>query len=146
MYLTSIDPFTREFDRIVRRAFSSPAAAAGHSAFAQGLPMDTLRRDGEVVLRFDVPGVEPEKIEVTVEHGRLTVSATREQSVTEGDQQIVRERYTGAFSRSIRLSDQLDTEAIEATHKDGVLELHIPVREEAKARKITVNGSKELSA
>jgi HSP20 family protein len=143
--MTTIDPFTREFDRIVRRALS-PSVTLSQSAFAQALPMDTLRRDGEVVLRFDVPGVEPEKIDVTVDHGMLTVSATREESVTEGDKQIVRERFTGTYTRSIRLSDHLDVSAIEATHKDGVLELHIPVREEAKPRKITVNSHKELSA
>jgi HSP20 family protein len=142
MYLNSTDPFTREFDRIVRRAFGSSAAS---QAFAQALPMDTLRRENEVVLRFDVPGVEPEKIDVTVEQGMLTVSATREESVTEGDQQLVRERFTGTFTRSIRLSDQLDTENIEASHKDGVLELHIPVREASKPRKITVNGRKEIA-
>ena len=144
MYLTTIDPFTREFDRIVRRAFAP--AGLGQAAFAQALPMDTVRRDGEVVLRFDIPGVEPEKINVTVDRGVLTVSATREESSTEGDEQIVRERYFGSFTRRVRLSDNLDADAIEATHKDGVLELHIPVREAAKPRKIEVNAHKELGA
>lgn len=145
MYLTTIDPFTREFDRIVRRALG-PSVTLSQSAFAQALPMDTLRRDGEVVLRFDVPGVEPEKIDVTVDHGVLSVSATREETKTEGDEQIVRERYFGSFTRRVRLSDNLDADAVEATHKDGVLELHIPVREAAKPRKIEVNARKELAA
>src|SRR5215472_17403488 len=114
MYLTSFDPFTRDFDRIVRRAF---ATAPRTSA----LPMDTLRRDGEVVLRFDVPGVAPEKIDVTVDRGVLTVSATREETKAEGDEHVVRERYFGSFTRRVRLSDNLDSEKIEATHKDGVL-------------------------
>jgi HSP20 family protein len=140
MYLTTFDPFTRDF---VRRAFG-PAYL--RTSFPQALAMDTLRRDGEVVLRFDVPGVEPEKIDVTVEHGVLTVSATREETKTEGDEQVVRERYAGSSTRRVRLSDNLDADAIEASHADGVLELRIPVREAAKPRKIEVSTRKELAA
>jgi HSP20 family protein len=150
MYLTtSFDPFTREFDRIVRRAFGPvafTATTASQQAFTAALPMDTLRREGEVVLRFDVPGVAPENIDVTVDHRVLTVSATREETVTEGDEQLVRERYFGSFTRRVQLPDNLDLDTIEATHQDGVLELHIPVREEAKPRKITVGTRKELAS
>ena len=53
MYLTTLDP-SRDFDRIVRRAFG--AGASNHGGYAPTLAMDTVRRDGEVVLRFDVPG------------------------------------------------------------------------------------------
>ena len=144
MYLTTIDPFARDFDRIVRRAFAP--VSSGTAALSQALPMDTLRRDGEVVLRFDVPGVDPEKIDVTVDRGVLSVSATREEAKTEGDEQIVRERYYGSFTRRVRLSDNLDADAIEASHADGVLELRIPVREAAKPRKIEVNAHKEIAA
>jgi HSP20 family protein len=97
-------------------------------------------------LRFDVPGVELEKIDVTVDHGVLTVSATREETKAEGDEQVVRERYAGSFTRRVRLSENLDADAIEASHADGVLELHIPVREAAKPRKIAVSARKELAA
>jgi HSP20 family protein len=118
MYLTTLDPFTRDFDRIVRRAFGPGSAGAG---YAPALPMDSVRRDGELVLRFDVPGVDPEKIDVTVDKGVLTVSATREEAKTEG--------------------------AIEATNSEGVLEIRIPVLEEAKPRKISVGTAeaKELA-
>jgi HSP20 family protein len=148
MYLTTIDPFTREFDRIVRRALApaGSGSASSGAAFTQALPMDTLRREGEVVLRFDVPGVDPEKIDVTVDHGVLSVSATREEAKAEGDEQIARERYFGSFTRRVRLSDSLDADAIEASHADGVLELRIPVREAAKPRKIEVNANKEIAA
>ena len=122
MYLTTLDPFTRDFDRIVRR-------------------------DGELVLRFDVPGVDPEKIDVTVDKGVLTVSATREEATTEGENPIVRERRFGSFTRRVRLSDNLNADAIEASNSEGVLEIRIPVLEEAKPRKITVAATeaKELA-
>jgi HSP20 family protein len=142
MYLTTLDPFTRDFDRIVRRAFGTGFAPASTTA----LPMDTVRRDGELVLRFDVPGVDPEKIDVTVDRGVLTVSATREETRTEGESPVVRERRFGSFRRSIRLAENLDADSIEASNHDGVLEIRIPVREEAKPRKIEVGSSKELAS
>jgi len=142
MYLTTLDPFTRDFDRIVRRAFGTGFGPTSTTA----LPMDTVRREGELVLRFDVPGVDPEKIDVTVNRGVLTVSATREEERTEGESPVVRERLFGSFTRSVRLSDNLDADSIEASNHDGVLEVRIPVREEAKPRKIEVGTKKELAS
>jgi HSP20 family protein len=146
MYLTTLDPISRDFDRVVRRAFGASAGNRGYS-YAPALAMDTVRRDGEVVLRFDVPGVDQDKIDVTVDKGVLSVSATREEAKTEGENPVVRERRFGSFTRRVRLSDNLDAEAIEASHHDGVLEIRIPVREEAKPRKITVGtAAQELPA
>jgi len=142
MYLTNLDP-SRDFDRIVRRAFGGNNFGYGAFTRPAALPMDTVRRDGEVVLRFDVPGVDAGKIDVTVDKGVLTVSATREEVKTEGENPVVRERLFGSFTRRVRLSDNLDAEAIEASHHDGVLEVRIPVREEAKPRKITVGAPSE---
>ena len=142
MYLTTLNPVSRDFDRIVRRAFGTGFGPAVTTA----LPMDTVRRDGELVLRFDVPGFDPEKIDVTVDRGVLTVSATREETKTEGESPVVRERLFGSFTRRVRLSENLDADAIEASNNDGVLEIRIPVREEAKPRKIEVGTSKELAS
>jgi len=142
MYLTTLNPVSRDFDRIVRRAFGTGFGPAVTTA----LPMDTVRRDGELVLRFDVPGFDPEKIDVTVDRGVLTVSATREETRTEGESPVVRERLFGSFRRSVRLAENLDADAIEASNNDGVLEIRIPVREEAKPRKIEVGTSKELAS
>jgi HSP20 family protein len=143
MYLTTLDPISRDFDRIARRAFGP---ATFRTAVATALPMDTVRREGELVLRFDVPGYDPEKIDVTVDRGVLAVSATREENREEGESPVVRERLFGSFSRRVRLSDNLDADAIEAANRDGVLEIRIPVREEAKPRKIEVSGNKELAS
>ena len=143
MYLTTLDPISRDFDRIVRRAFGGSALNHGGAGYAPALPMDTVRRDGEVVLRFDVPGVQQDKIDVTVDKGVLTVSATRDETKTEGENPVVRERLFGSFTRRVRLSDSVDADAIEASHHDGVLEVRIPVREEAKPRKITVGTPSE---
>jgi len=146
MYLTTLDP-AKDFDRIVRRAFG--ANGGRNFNYAPALPMDTVRRDGEVLLRFDVPGVAQDKIDVTVDKGVLTVSTTREEAKTEGENPVVRERLFGSFTRRVRLADNLDADAIEASQHDGVLEIRIPVRQEAKPRKVTVGtagGAGELPA
>jgi HSP20 family protein len=140
MYLTTLDPISRDFDRIVRRAFGNGTFGAG---YAPALPMDTIRRDGELVLRFDVPGVDPANIDVTVDKGVLTISAKREEERTEGENPVARERLFGSFTRRVRLSDSLDAEGIAASNHDGVLEVRIPVREAAKPRKITVGTAPE---
>jgi HSP20 family protein len=144
MYLTNFDPITRDFERIVRRAFGP--GAIGTNDFGTVLPMDAVRRSHDVVLRFDIPGVDPQAIDITVEHGVLTVSAKREEVLGEGDHLISRERPLGSFTRRLTLSDNLDTSAIEATNANGVLEIRIPVREESKPRKITVGTAKELDS
>ncbi|HTU07209.1 MAG TPA: Hsp20/alpha crystallin family protein [Trebonia sp.] len=166
MYLTNLDP--SDFDRIVRRAFGVRPAygypriarrafgvgpAAGDNQLTRrafgvpALPMDTARTDGELVLRFDVPGIDPEKIDVTVDRGVLTVSATREEAKTEGESPVVQERLSGSFTRRVRLSENLDADKIEASNADGVLEIRIPVLEEAKPRKIEIStAKKELAA
>ena len=146
MYLTTLDPISRDFDRIVRRAFGPAFGAGFGSAFGTALPMDTVRRDGELVIRFDVPGIDPEKIDVTVNRGVLTVSATREEERTEGESPVVRERLFGKFTRSVRLPETVDADSVEASNHDGVLEIRIPVREEAKPRKIEVGTKKELGS
>jgi HSP20 family protein len=144
MYLTALD---RDFDRLVRRAFGPSTFIENSSGGpAPAMPMDTVRRDGEVVLRFDLPGIAPEQIEVTVDKGVLSVSATREETKAEGDEQVVRERYYGSVTRRVRLSDNLDAEQIEASNDNGVLEIRIPVREEAQPRKITIGAKRELSS
>ena len=126
MYLTTFDPFTRAFERRVF-GVGSPA-----------MPLDGIRREDDVLLRFDVPGVDPETIEVNVSHGWLTVSAKREETAAEGERFFVRERPNGSYTRRVRLSERLDSAGIEANYRNGVLEVRIPVADEAKPRKIEI--------
>ena len=132
MLLTSIDPFMqefeRQFDRLARR---QPAV----------MPMDGIRRKDEVVLRFDLPGIDPGSIEVTVDRGVLTVSARREEEYAEDEQVFVRERTTGSYTRRVYLSEHLDASGIDAAYDDGVLAVRIPVLEQAKPRKVEIQTS-----
>jgi HSP20 family protein len=134
MVLTTFDPFVqfeRQFNRLAQRSLGSGA----------GMPMDGVRRDGEVALRFDLPGVDPASIDVTVDRGVLTVSAKRDEEYAENDKPFIRERITGTFTRRVYLSDDLDTSAVEASFTDGVLSVRIPVAEKAQPRRIEIQGA-----
>ena len=132
MYLTTFDPFTRDFqrqfDRLARRSFGQNPA----------MPLDIVRRDSDVTLRFDVPGIDRDSIEVTVDRGILSVSVKRQEERSENDKFFVRERTMGTFTRRIRLSENLNSDAVEAGYSNGVLEVRIPVVEQAKPRKVEV--------
>ena len=130
MYLTTYDPFAR----LTRHAFG-----------ATGMPLDGVRRDGDVLLRFDVPGIDPASIEVTVDRGVLSVSVKRAEERAENEKFFVRERTMGTFTRRLYLSKNLNTDAVEAAYHNGVLEVRIPVLEQAKPRKVEVRQGDEPS-
>jgi HSP20 family protein len=107
------------------------------------LPLDVVRRDGDVVLRFDVPGIDPESVDVTVDRGVLSVSVKRQEERAETDKFVVRERTMGTFTRRVSLSKSLNADAIEAAYSNGVLEVRIPVLEQDKPRKVEVRQGDE---
>lgn len=104
-------------------------------------PMD-LRRDGDrYVLEADLPGVDPESIDVTVDGRWLTMRAERSSS-TEGErgEWLVRERTSQQIVRRITLPQDVDIEQIGASYRHGVLEVTIPLSESARPRKIAVES------
>jgi len=101
------------------------------------VPMDVSRTDGELLVQLDLPGVRADSIDLEVERDVLTVRAQRP-SRREGASPVVTERPTGAFTRRLRLGQNLDTDNISADYTDGVLTLRLPVTEKAKPRKILV--------
>jgi len=139
MLLTSIDPFVQEFERQFDRLTRQAATQGGGAV----MPMDAIRRDDDVVLRFDLPGTDPDSIEVTVDRGVLSVGARREEDYHEDDRIFVQERVMGTFTRRVYLSEHLDTEAIEATYTNGVLGVRIPVLDRAKPRKVEIHKTTE---
>src|SRR5215470_11218716 len=131
MLLTTFDPFVRDFDRLVQRTFGW---ADGNTFGRAVLPMDVIRRDDEVVLRMDLPGVDPASIEVTTDQGVLTVAAKRTEEYSEQEKPLIRERVVGTFSRKVRLAETVDTDRIEAAYENGVLSIVLPLVEKAKPR------------
>jgi HSP20 family protein len=130
--LMRFDPF-RELDRV---ADQFDQAVRRTSA----VPMDAVRHGDQVFVNFDLPGVDPDAVDVTVERDVLTVSATRRFERSEGDEVLANERPQGTFTRRILLGDSLDTSRLEAAYDHGVLSIAIPVAEKAQPRKISVGG------
>jgi HSP20 family protein len=128
MLLTSFDPFA-EFHRAFGTADRSFPAVR----------MDAIRRDSEIELRFDLPGIDTDSIDVTVDRGVLTVSAKRSEEYAEDEKPFVRERVMGTFTRKLRLSDTVDAEKIAASYDGGVLTVKVPLTERAQPRKIEIS-------
>src|SRR4051794_15788463 len=129
--LMRTDPF-RDFDRLAQQLLG-----AGTTSHPAVMPMDAWREGDTFVLEFDLPGVNPETVDIDVERNVVTVRAERPPK--NGDWELLAaERPTGLFSRQLVLGDNLDLERVEAAYDAGVLRLTIPVAERAKPRKIEV--------
>jgi HSP20 family protein len=128
--LMRFDPFA-ELDRLTRENFGNRPAV---------MPMDAYRHGEHFVVRFDLPGADPETIDLTVEKNVLTVRAERSWAPEPGDEVVVAERPQGTFTRQLFLGETLDADHIEARYDHGVLNLTIPVAEKAKPRKVAVTS------
>ncbi len=130
--LMRTDPF-RELDRLTQQVFGTVARPAA-------MPMDAYRQGDTFYVKFDLPGIGLDSIDLTVEQNVLTVRAQRGATVPDGSETIVAERPAGTFTRQVFLGDTLDAENISADYSAGVLTLSIPVHEAAKPRKVAITS------
>ncbi len=130
--LMRTDPF-RDLDRLTEAVF-------GTSGRPAVMPMDAYRDDDMFLVHLDLPGVDADSIDLTVERNVLTVHAERKPSVGDTAERVVAERTYGVFSRQLFLGDTLDVENLTADYDAGVLTIKIPVAEQAKPRKMEVSG------
>ncbi|MFE9323349.1 Hsp20/alpha crystallin family protein [Nocardia sp. NPDC052278] len=127
--LMRTDPF-RDLDRLTQQVFGTPARPAA-------MPMDAWREGDEFFVELDLPGIDPDSLDLDIERNVLTVRASR-QELDSQRSMIAAERTRGVFARQLFLGENLDTDAIRADYRDGVLRLVIPVAEKAKPRKIEI--------
>ncbi|MER7667207.1 Hsp20/alpha crystallin family protein [Kitasatospora sp. NPDC096128] len=133
--LMRTDPF-RELDRLTQQFLGTN----GTWSRPAPMPLDACRVGDEYVISFDLPGVDPQAIDIDVERNMLTVKAERRpRHEGEDVKWELSERPLGVFSRQVMLSDTLDPEGISADYDAGVLTLKIPVAEKAKPRKIAIS-------
>ncbi|MDR2567116.1 MAG: Hsp20/alpha crystallin family protein [Bifidobacteriaceae bacterium] len=137
------DPF-RDIDRVFGQ-FSRAAASE-----ARVMPMDLYRQGDAFVVKVDLPGVNPDSIDIDVDDRTLTIRAERpaiELDVSQDNNTwLSRERASGTYARQISLGPGLDLGRIDANYRDGVLTLTIPVAEEAKPRKIAVRTEQTIES
>lgn len=102
-------------------------------------PVDIEESSDSLIVRAEVPGVNPEDLDVRFENGVLTIRGERKFENRNNDRNFHRvERSYGTFVRSFTLPTSIDGERISATYENGILELRMPKREEAKPRKIAI--------
>jgi HSP20 family protein len=135
--LMRTDPF-RELDRLTQQVFNTNGSP-GTLARPSVMPMDAWRDGDTFHVEFDLPGINPDSIDLDVERNVVTVKAERPPRASDAEL-IAAERPRGIFSRQLILGDNLDTEHISASYDAGVLTLQIPVAERAKPRKISVTS------
>ncbi len=128
--LMRFDPF-RELDQVAQQVL--------RQSTRPGAPMDAYRHGDQFIVQFDLPGVDPSSIDLTVEKNVLSVTATRQRTFGEGDEVLVAERPQGEFRRQLFLGEQLDRENVAAAYEDGVLTLTLSVVEQAKPRKVEIS-------
>lgn len=149
MRTTLYDPFStlRRLQDDINRAFGS-ALVNGEDASASAVShwtpaVDVHEESNAFVIRADVPGVDPDTIDVTMENGVLTLSGERKAEHTEeasnGTARRI-ERVYGNFYRRFSLPDTADAERVEAKSNHGVLEITIPKKEQVQPKRIKVSG------
>ncbi|WP_225830167.1 Hsp20/alpha crystallin family protein [Streptomyces sp. NK08204] len=129
--LIRTDPF-RDLDRLTQQMFGTLARPAV-------MPIDAYQMGDAFVVHFDLPGVDPDTVDLNVERNVLTVRAERPGPDADEVDLLVAERPHGVFSRQLLLGDSLDPEKITAHYDAGVLTLNIPVMKEAKPRRIEIS-------
>ena len=142
--LMRTDPF-REIDRLAEQFFGTTTRPAV-------MHLDAYRDGDYFYAAFDLPGVDPDSIDCTVERNVLTVRAERRRPTGENIELVAAERPMGTFTRQLFLGDTLDTDKLEAGYDNGVLTLRIPIADRAKPRRISItapangNGRKQINA
>ena len=134
--LVRTDPF-RDLDRLAPQVWGTTARPAA-------MPMDAWRDGEQIVVQFDLPGVDMYSVDLDVPGNMLTVRAERRPSkrrpsTGEDTEMIAAERPRGVLRRQLILGGTPDTDRVQAKYTAGVLTLRIPVPEEAEPRKIAIN-------
>ena len=128
-----------EVERAFRQAFGDRGSASPAGAFSPAL--DVEETEEAFTLHIELPGVDPEHVEVSLEENVLTIAGERrfyDEREAEGFRRI--ERHFGRFHRAVRLPDRVNAEGVTAGYRDGLLTITVPKAEEAKPRRIQITA------
>ncbi|MHB1016750.1 MAG: Hsp20/alpha crystallin family protein [Coriobacteriia bacterium] len=148
MAIVRWDPFgealrmQRDMDRIFSRL---GAAEVGKESVAWMPKVDVKRKDDDIIIRAELPGIDPADVDVEVTDGVLTIRGERHQEgKQEGEDWLVCESCYGSFERALTIPDGVDPASITAEYTDGILVVHVPKALEAtrpKTTKIEIGGA-----
>ena len=114
----------------------APLALPTTETFAA--PYDVYRFDDRVEVWMDLPGTDPDNIDITVEGREISITGRREAPAAEGASVVSAGRRHGTFGRRLHLGPELGHDAVQADYVNGVLKLIVPIAEQAKPRKVPV--------
>ena len=124
-----------EFDRVFNTSFDPLFG----SSFSRWNPAFDVYQDKEnLTVVAEIPGMKKEEIKISLHDGALTISGERKREESK-DQDYRTERFFGKFQRTVTLPAAVDSNKVQATYKDGLLEITLPKAEEAKPRQIELN-------
>jgi len=127
-----------DVNRLFRDFFGESFAEMSPATSGWGPAIDVIENEDAILVRADLPGVDPKAVTISIEDGVLTLSGEKETVEEERKDAYRLERRHGSFSRSVALPDTVDADQTEASSENGVLTVRIPKREETKPRKIDV--------
>jgi HSP20 family protein len=134
-------------DRLVEHAFVAPPGPTGQEGVGGGPALNAYDEGDHVVVEAQLPGMKPADIDVSIEQGVLTIQGeTKAKEEREAGAYLLREHRIGRFSRSLRLPETVDPDAVHATYEDGVLRLTLPKAEQTKPHRIRVEAGGRQSA
>ena len=133
MTMYGFDPFGDpwQMDRVAKQLMSGRRTPLA-------MPMDVWQADDGFHVCLDLPGVEPDSVEITTERNILTIKAERRPEYQDSQNVLIAERPQGSFTRQLQMSDTLDTDNIESSYGDGVLHLTVPIVRAAEPRRVQV--------
>ena len=131
--LVGTDPF-RDVDRPAQHGWGTRARPAT-------MPMDAWRDGEQIVLQFDLPGIDLYSVDLRGPRNVLTVRAERRPATGEDTETIATERPQGVLRRQMILRDTPDTDRVQASYTAGVLTLRIPLAKNAKPGKIAISNA-----
>ena len=140
MYRTTPTPPVFSLRREIDRLFDDAFGGTARNGAVWSPAVDVRESQSDLTLSFEVPGVSPEQLELTVDNGILTVKGEKREERKEGDegQYHVLERSYGSFARSFQLPKGLDDSKIEARHEHGILTVRIPKAALPQPKKIAI--------
>jgi HSP20 family protein len=134
---SGLERFRRDFDEMVDRFLGG---GMGDFLSEQGAPrLESFVEGDKLMIRADLPGIDPKDVDVTVNGSVLTLRGKRERTHEDkGRNYLHREVFYGSFERSLTLPDGVKAEDVKASYKNGVLELTMPVPKGMTARKVPI--------
>jgi len=134
-----LERFRRDFDDLFDRFFGAGVSTPWQSGAAAAPKIESFMEDGKMIVRADLPGVDPDDVEVSITGDMLTVRGARQaREEQKGRDFLHREVRYGNFERTVTLPKGIKTEDIRASYQNGVLELTIPIPKESSTRKVPI--------